>query len=186
MEHQIEAEDKLRSLKLKEGATADEMDDHYRAFNNVYLEASHSGATLFQDLRVQLFLESLPHDFKVARQIFLDRPQDQQTWSELYRRYQIEATDRRLHGVTSAPEINAMQLKKAGGKAGWKIGGVKKGNNKQKCWYCGKGPHHQRDCRIRIADGAEMVKEPRNSGTAKDKRSKDEGGYAGMIEAAEK
>lgn len=84
LENQAEAEDALRSLKLKENANSDEMDIHYRSFNTLYLEAKGVGVVLSETLRIQLFLKSLPHDFKLMRRMYLKKPSSQQTWAQLY------------------------------------------------------------------------------------------------------
>jgi len=73
LENQAETEDRLRALKLKDNANSDEMDNHYQSSNALYLEGKGVGVTLNERLRIQLFLKSPPHDFKLVRHLYLEK-----------------------------------------------------------------------------------------------------------------
>ena len=163
---------RIQSLRLRTGASADQMDDHYEAFTDLISEAMAAGLHLEDWDKCERFLLSLSNDLEVLHLRFRLMPSTERTWRNLRTAYKNFADTRRMeqeHDATVAaifPESIRLSSKTAatgkpptrggtqtkyrdktngGGGGRGEPDGSRTG--KPKCGWCGIPGHTEVECR---------------------------------------
>ena len=105
----------LANVALKDGATAQEMENHLEEFNILLLRAATAKLTITHSDRVQRFLATLPRSLQGLRQQFRLLDEEKRTWREVTKQYNLEVADIRRLEDRKMTEGKALFTKKGTG-----------------------------------------------------------------------